>query len=156
MKIQRITYGPKRFVGLKKVFTFDEVKEARTYDEGYAKIMTYLSEHKIQPSGAPVNIYFTWDEAAQKTTMAIAFPVDWVESVQDSELELIEIPESKAIRAAHHGDYMRLKETHEAMMDYLKQNDLEFDKYGIEEYLSDPKTEPDQSKWITGVYYTIK
>ncbi len=83
-------------------------------------------------------------------------PVGGVDNVDDPDLELMTIEASKAAKTVHMGDYANLKESHEALMNYLKENNLEFDKYAIEEYVTDPKSEPDQSKWMTNIYYTIK
>jgi effector-binding domain-containing protein len=39
------------------------------------------------------------------------------------------------------------------MDDYLKANKLKAGAPVIEEYVTDPGTEPDESKWLTKIYY---
>ncbi len=156
MEIEQINFGPKTYLGIKKVMTFDEMRDGKNYEYALGKAMAYLGEKQMQPVGVPTSIYFTWDEENQKTEMGIAIPVEGLTEVDDVELELMTIEESKAIKAVHVGEYMKLKDAHEALMKYSQENSLEFDKYAIEEYMSDPVKEPDQSKWVTNVYYTIK
>lgn len=156
MSIEQTNFGPQTYLGVKKLITFEQMRDKKTYEEAYGKIMTYMGTNNLQPSGPPTNIYFTWDEEKQETELGVAMPVGGVDNVDDPDLELMTIEASKAAKTVHMGDYANLKESHEALMNYLKENNLEFDKYAIEEYVTDPKSEPDQSKWMTNIYYTIK
>jgi effector-binding domain-containing protein len=44
---------------------------------------------------------------------------------------------------------------HGAMADYMKEKGLEHSVV-IEEYLSDPGSEKDSTKWLTNIFYVIK
>ncbi len=156
MEFEQLRFGPKTYLGVRGVVTFEEMRDSKRYEYALSKTMNYLREKGLTPSGPPVTLYYTWDEANQKTDRGIAIPVEGVTEVEDDELVLMEIEESKVVKAVHVGEYMKLIETHDALTKYLQDNKLEFDKYAIEEYMTDPMSEPDQSKWVTNVYYTIK
>jgi effector-binding domain-containing protein len=156
MQVEQITFGPQKYIGLKTTVTFDELKEKNTYESAYGKIMAYFQAINIQPVGAPVTIYFSWDEENKKTDIGIGFPVNDLDLVEDDDLELITVEESKATKTVHVGDYMKLKDTHAGMMEWLKENSLESGSYVIEEYQTSPDSEPDMEKWMTNIYYTIK
>jgi effector-binding domain-containing protein len=156
MDFEKIIFDPKTYLGIRKVLSFDEMKAGKTYEYVFGKVMQYLSTHGLSPVGAPVSIYYSWDEPNQQTEMGIGFPVEGLAELDDPELTLMTIEESKAVKAVHKGDYMKLKDTHDQLMKYLQENNLQYDKYAIEEYLTDAKTEPDVSKWITNVYYMVK
>ncbi len=156
MNFESVNFGPKTYLGIRKILTFEEMKDGKNYEYAFGKVMGYLGEKGMVPVGPPVSIYFSWDEVNQKTEMGIGFPVEGLTEVEDGELVLMPIEESKAVKVLHVGDYMKLKDTHDALMKYLQENNLEFDKYAIEEYLTDANREPDVSKWMTNVYYTVK
>ena len=156
MEIKKTTFSPQSYVGIKKITTFDEMRDAKTYEMVYGEIMAYLGKNNIKCTGAPVNIYYTWDEEKQETMMAIAMPVNDVDSVNNDELELMHIEESATLVATHVGDYVSLKDSHEAVEKNMKENGLELGEYVIEEYLTNPRVESDKSKWLTNIYYLVK
>lgn len=156
MEIQKIAFGPKTFLGVKELVTFEQMKDRVMYEEKFAKITKYLSDHFITPAGPPTNIYFTWDEEKQETMLGVAFPVEGVESVESEDVELMELPESQAVEALHEGDYENLHKTHKALWDYIEEHSLEWGDWALEEYLTDPTTETDGSKWQTNVVYAIE
>jgi effector-binding domain-containing protein len=54
------------------------------------------------------------------------------------------------------GGYSGIGKAHEAMDAYMASNKLEQKAPVIEEYITDPGSEPDSSKWLTKIMYLIK
>jgi len=54
------------------------------------------------------------------------------------------------------GGYNGLEQAHLAMDDYMKANNLENQPPVIEEYITDPGSEPDSNKWVTKITYLVK
>jgi effector-binding domain-containing protein len=51
------------------------------------------------------------------------------------------------------GSYDHLDVPHNAIESYIKENDLEVLGPALEEYVTDPGSEPDTSKWETHIFY---
>jgi len=103
--------------------------------------------------GMPKAIYYEWDEENKMTELAAAIQVK--ESMEMKGYSPIEIPAGKALHIDYYGSYEGSPEAHYAMDDYMKEKGLE-SSLVIEEYVTDPTTEPDASKWLTKIVYVLK
>jgi effector-binding domain-containing protein len=155
MDIKETTFGPKKYLTLRKSIAISQITDKEMYDEAGSKLGVYMRANELRPSGPWSVLYFSWDEAAKKAEIGIAFPIDGLDSVDDPELSVVEIPESKAVMATLRGPYEGLGKTHQALGRYLSENELETDLpiMAIEEYIVDPMGEPDPEGWITNIYY---
>lgn len=88
MNIEQINFQTQSYIGIKRLISFDTMKDEAFYTEIYGKIMTYVKTNNVQITGAPVNIYFTWDVEKKETNMAVAMPVADNVDVNDTELEI--------------------------------------------------------------------
>lgn len=104
-------------------------------------------------TGMPRGIYYEWDMENNMTDMAAAVPVKAAMEVDD--FTNIEVPAGKALHIDYYGSFEGSAEAHYAMDDYLKEKGVE-SALVMEEYVTDPTTEPDTSKWLTKIYYTLK
>lgn len=155
MNILQIPYGPKTYIGVKKTIQTSELSNKDLYGEAYQLINDYIQDRGIKVNGQPVTAYFTWDEESQETCMAPSIPVENVTTLDTSELILIQIPECEAVFAEHWGHYMDLVDTHKAVVQYLENEQVGDPSMTIEEYVTDPGKEEDDSKWLTNVYYIV-
>ena len=156
MDIQETTFGPKKYLTLKKSISTDQVTDKAMYDQAGKKLGEYMGKNGIKPVGAWSVIYFTWDEANKKTDIGIAFPVAGVEAVNDPELSLVDVPQSQASMAVLKGDYSGLGATHEGLMKYTREKNFVTQNVpvmAIEEYLVSPMQDPMPQNWLTNVYY---
>jgi effector-binding domain-containing protein len=101
--------------------------------------------------GAPVGLYYTWDERAMKSSMAAGIPI--FGSLQTTEVKTVRLSMSTAYIIDYYGSYEGSMYAHLALDNYLKQKGLKMRSPVIEEYLTDPGAEPDTSKWLTRIYY---
>ena len=85
--------------------------------------------------------------------MAAAIPVK--EALALKNYISLDIPSKKAIQIDYFGDYAGTAEAHSAMDDFLLDHGLFKEVPVIEEYVTDPSTESDPSKWLTKVTYYL-
>jgi effector-binding domain-containing protein len=151
-EIQEVDFPETTYLGVKEEITFDQMRDAETYGAAYGKVMEYITTNDIIPSGPPVNIYFTWDDEAELTTMGIGMPVTDITEIDSEDLELMVVGPSKALKAVHKGAYMKLFMTHNQLMKHQGANEYEFNDLTIEEYV----TEADAKPLLTNVYMLVK
>lgn len=156
MPITEITFGPKKYLTLKKSIAISQVSDKDMYDQAGKKLGGYMAEHGLTPSGAWSVLYFTWDQAAGKTDLGIAFPVDGLEGVEDPGLSMVEIPECKAAMDVLHGSYEGLAAVHKGLMQYTREKEYSgqgLPVMAVEEYVVDPMQEPNPESLVTNIYY---
>ena len=114
-------------------------------------LMQEIQKRGLKMTGAPCGIYFTWDEATQTSDMAAAVPIG--PSVRAKDLTVIQIPATKAYVIDYYGTYESVANAHYAFNIFLAKSNLTQKLPVIEEYITDPMTEKDSSKWLTRIYY---
>jgi AraC family transcriptional regulator len=72
-----------------------------------------------------------------------------------NEVEYFELPAGKVLFVKHFGGYDTSR-SHEAIEEFMQDFNITCDDYIWEVYVTDPATEPDESKWETDIYYPIK
>lgn len=105
--------------------------------------------------GMPSCLFFKMDDRGGKADMAVAIPVTNPMSIPG--LSTLTIPERRALTIDFYGDNTDTSKAHDAMKQYLKDQDLLYDSPVVEEYVTDPSTEKDVSKWLTKItYYPVE
>ncbi len=126
----------------------------------YAKNLHLLLEAsmkaKLEMAGAPAGLYFKWDEASRSTIMAAAIPVKGNANTKVKGFETLVVPAGKNLHIAYLGGYYGIGNAHMEMDTYMKEKNLLQGIPMIEEYVSDPGSEPDSTKWLTNIYYPVK
>ncbi|MDQ3099761.1 MAG: SRPBCC family protein [Bacteroidota bacterium] len=110
----------------------------------------------IQPAGQPTSIFFEWDEKNMIADVMAAIPVQAAENVTVKGFETYTVPTSKMLHIPYYGAYDRSENAHYAMDEMIKANELTHYGNVLEEYVTDPTTEPDTAKWLTNIYYMIR
>ncbi|MEQ9374741.1 MAG: SRPBCC family protein [Imperialibacter sp.] len=152
-KIEPIEMSSRTYIGIKDTVKWADMQTfmASSFGAAYGE----LTKKKAPMAGAPSSIYFVWDEANEQTVMAAAIPVEGEYSLDGFEA----FPAGgSGYKIAYYGAYEGSGEAHYAMDDYFTAKGLEMteDIMVIEEYVTDPTTEADTSKWLTNVYYILK
>lgn len=128
--------------------------EIPTMGDFFAKYFPALAEKAgADMTGMPRGVYYEWDQENNMTDMAAAVPVKAAMDVEG--FSNIEVPAGKALHIDYYGSFEGSAEAHYAMDDYMKEKGIE-SALVMEEYVTDPTTEPDTSKWLTKIYYTLK
>ena len=119
----------------------------------YGKLMYALGRAQLEMAGMPSALYYNWDEEAGTTDLAPVAPL--AEPVELAEFETTTIPAGPALQIDFYGSYDNLGEPHIALDSFSNNFDLEIGIPVIEEYVTDPSTEPDTSKWLTRITYPL-
>ena len=125
------------------------------YSKNLPAVMTELQKSGAQMDGMPTGLYYTWDMEKGMTTMVAAIGVKGNVKAPAG-MEVINVPASKALMIKYVGGYYGIGGAHTAMDEYIKANQAEHVAPVIEEYVTDPGTEPDSNKWVTKITYLIK
>ncbi len=152
-EVKTINFPAKTFVGVRKTIGVDAIETF--YQENLPKIFGKVTKAEGEANGQPCGFFYDYNETTQLTDMAAVIPVKQKVDI-GKEFSTIEIPAQKALLINYYGDYHGTGKAHEAMEAYIKANNLKGKMPAIEEYVTDPTTEPDQSKWLTKIYYFLE
>jgi effector-binding domain-containing protein/uncharacterized protein YndB with AHSA1/START domain len=150
-KVQTVELPLRHFVALRQ--TVDMSEMTAVFGANTPKVYQAVEQAGLAMAGMPCGLYYTWDEAAGTSDCAQAIPL--AEAHQLKGFETIEVAENEALLIEYYGGYEGLGAAHMAIEGYCKQHGLEAGVPAIEEYVTDPGSEPDTSKWLTRVYYPL-
>lgn len=143
------------YLAKKASVTFDKVEDF--YKENFPAIMESAAKAGIEPSGTPAGLFYRWDVDINTAEMAAAIPVAENEKISSvKKFERIDVAGGKALHIAYYGPYEKTEAAHNAMNEYMTEKGLNLNGEVIEEYVTDPSTEPDPNKWLTNIYYLVK
>ncbi len=144
----------KLFVGKRDVVNWADMKVF--YGKNFSAGMAAVGKAGVQPSGARSAVYFEWNEKDMTADMIAGIPVPLEAKAKLKGLDVYETPASKALTIDYYGGYSGLMAPHTAMDEYIKANGIEHHSNVVEEYVSDPGSEPDSTKWLTRITYLVK
>lgn len=121
----------------------------------YEKIGAACGQSGHEIVGAPVGLFWEWNEETQFADMAAGMAVKPKGQIAYKDLEKFEIPASKCLLIAYYGAYEKTADAHATLENYMKEKSLNLNVV-LEEYVTDPGAEPDTSKWLTNIYYILK
>lgn len=152
LEIHGITY-----MALRRQMTIDSTNSmAAFFQDAYGKIGAYLGP-RMANVGAPVSLTWTWDEEAGTTDMAAAIPLAPApDPGQPNETIATSAGNMHVYDTMlvfdYYGPYEGVKSAYTEMMSWLAAQGKEMIPPSVEQYVTDPGTEPDPAKWLTKVY----
>jgi effector-binding domain-containing protein len=123
--------------------------------EMFGELMNFTSSAKAEQAGYPLSMYHKWDEVNQFTVFENAIPVNR-ELTGKGRIQFKVMPATRAVLGVHFGAYDKTYDLYMAMDEFVAEFGLETSSGPIEEYVTDPMTEPDTSKWQTNIYFPVK
>ncbi|MBP6681041.1 MAG: SRPBCC family protein [Saprospiraceae bacterium] len=153
LKIMPGEYAGGKYLGIHSSMGFDKIPSF--YEISYGAIFPALEKAGGKPAGMPAGLYYEWD--VEKMTADLAAAVAFTGDIKTpAGMEVINLPAAKSLTIDYMGGYNGIGSAHEAMDAYMKENNLEQLTPVIEEYVTDPASEPDSTKWLTKVVYFVK
>lgn len=149
--IEELNWEAKTYYGVKSKLSFDKISEF--FGQSYGKIGAAMQKAKAEMISAPSAIYFTFDEQTMVTDVAAVMEVAKGKELKG--VEKFDLPASKVLKIAYYGAYDKSGEAHYAMDNYMKEHNLS-QSFVLEEYVTDPMTEKDTTKWLTNIFYLVK
>jgi effector-binding domain-containing protein len=150
--VKETIFPATNYAVIQKVVKYQDIQQF--FASSFPKISEVMEKKRIRMSGAPVGLYFDFDEQSMTTNMAAAIPIR--SKLTAGDVRTITVPRSAACYVDYYGSYSGLLYPHEAIDFYLKKNGLTYQSPVIEEYVTDPMSEPDSTKWLTKIYYLVK
>ncbi|MCC6722922.1 MAG: SRPBCC family protein [Saprospiraceae bacterium] len=156
-EVKETNFPGATYLGIRQEASFDEAMKQSFFSERIGKVMGLMEKAKLQGAGSPTSVYFLWDEATKKTDMAVAMPIAKGTAIAgDPSIKVFDVPANKALVVDYYGAYEGIGKAHEALTAYVKEKGLKEIAPVLEEYLTDPEVEKDQSKWLTKIYYFVE
>ncbi|MFT5512410.1 MAG: effector-binding domain-containing protein [Bacteroidia bacterium] len=138
-----------KYVGKKGVVNMADMK---TYFDANMPVLGALCKDNM--IGAPAALYWTWDEENMQSEMTVAMPVDMEKAPEG--YAFYEQPAGAYITVDYFGAYDEgMKAPHEALSAYMESNNMTMAGAVMEEYMTDPGTESDPTKWLTKISYPV-
>lgn len=141
------------FVGIRRLIKQSDLDAF--YTEVFPKLFAAFEKNKLTASGPTCSLTFVWDDSTHMADIAAALPIaSRVEKIDT--FSVFTIPASSSLKIDYFGKYDTIGSAHLAMEDYMRLKELDMIPPCIEQYITDPATEPDTSKWHTKLTYFVK
>jgi effector-binding domain-containing protein len=141
------------YAGLRKTLPMTSLDTF--FSVNYPKIQDALQHGGLHPGATKASLTFLWDDQNKIADIAAVLPVKESKKLSDS-LQVFNMRGGKAIEIEFMGAYDSIGNAHLAMGDYMTFKKLRVIPPVIEQYISDPKTEPDTSRWLTKLIYFVE
>ena len=119
----------------------------------YGQLMNFMGENRLTMTDMPYAIYHKMDGGL--IDLECGIPVDKAIDPRGSILAGI-MPGKTYASADHFGSYETLEKTHSFIQKWIQDNGFNLAGSPMEKYLTDPQKEPDQTKWVTAIYYPVQ
>jgi effector-binding domain-containing protein len=144
--VTKSEFASQTFAGFRKQVSWEDLGEH--FEMTFGQLGKMIAKGQLTPTGAPVGIYFTWDEVNQQTDCMIGFPVNGpVEGLEQQTLS------GNALTIEYYGPEEETGKAHEAMAKYMEYHGLNIPAVAMEQYMNSRDTEPDPAKRLTKVIY---
>lgn len=150
-KVTEVYQGAKHYIMNRQVVDADKMQQF--YTQYLGAIFTKVQGKNIEMDGMPCGLFYSWKDSNGKTDMAAAIPIKAPMDIPGTISQTI--GDGKALVVDYYGDYNKVQPAHDAISDYMKDHNLLVNYPIIQEYITDPTTEKDPSKWLTKITYYI-
>jgi effector-binding domain-containing protein len=152
-EVKQMNFPSTTYAMYRQVVKMDEIQKFFALN-----LQAIFSE--IQKSGATpgvlTGLYYSWDEGKQETDMAAAIPIPAGTILSDPTITVENITASKAVYVDYYGTYDKLISAYNSIDKYLADKKLKQKSPAIEQYITDPQTESDSSKWHTRIIFLVE
>lgn len=125
------------------------------YEKNLGAVMQAVQAGGLEMQSMPLGLYYTWDMEKGMTNLLAGVAVK-ADTKAPAGMEVVTLAPGRAAVMNYMGGYHGLYGAHMEMENYFKQNNYEQMAPVIEEYITDPGSEPDSNKWVTKITYLIK
>jgi len=152
--IQPGEYPGGQFLGARAMVNMADMQQF--YGDNLGKAFEALKAANLQMTGMPHGLYYSWDMEKGESDMAAAIPFTGTLKKVPDGMSVIDVPAARSLTIEYMGGYGGMAGPHNAMDAYIQENGLTQLTPVMEEYVTDPGTEPDSMKWVTKIIYLVK
>jgi hypothetical protein len=142
---------PAQYLGFRA--NVDTTAVAAFFADSMPRLFEALEKTATELTGPPSGLFWAWADG--KADCATAAPVKAAKKYADG-LSVFALPGGRALVVDYFGPSAGSMEAHLAMDEYMAKKNLDMVPPVLEEYVTDPATEPDTAKWLTKVIYFVK
>lgn len=151
-EVSEIEWAEKNCLAIRQVVKFQDM--SAFFGTHYPKMFEAITKGGGKP-GVPLGVYYMYDEEKMEADMAAAIPYEGGKVAAKGYSEL-KLPATKAYSMDYYGDYAKMQAPYATMFEFMKKNfNRENPDMVVEEYISDPMSEPDTTKWHTKIYFFV-
>ncbi len=147
-----VTLTPKTIVYMSGTGKWESAFD--TILEAFRNVYGFLDKQGVKPSGDPLLIYTSADDDGFQFQAAVPIAEE-LKDPPKGDIAMGKSPEGKAFKFVHRGSYDSMDNTYEAIANFFDQQNLDAKETFIEEYLTDPRTTP-QDKLVINVFVPVK
>ncbi|WP_430972409.1 SRPBCC family protein [Sunxiuqinia rutila] len=138
------------FVSIRQTIELEDVSEQMGIN--YGQLINFINQNDLAMTNMPYAIYHKID--GNLIDLECGIPVNSKVEAQENILTGT-MPAKTYAAADHFGSYDHLEQTHSFIQKWIQNNELQLAGSPMEQYLTDPQKEPDESKWVTAIYYPV-
>lgn len=144
--------GKMNVLGIREKMNVADINSAK-FGEWFGAISRSVNKHKLQFAGAPMAIYYSYDN--NMSDLEAAIPVAG-EAKDDGKVKYHEVPACKALVVKYFGNYNKVEPVYNAAFEYIGKQGMKSAGPPMEIYVTDPATEKDTTKWLTEIAFPIQ
>jgi effector-binding domain-containing protein len=152
VEIHEVDFPGRTLICKRATLNMNEISQF--YAQNLGLISKAVSDAKLNMSGPPTGLFFSWDDKTMSTELAACIPVS-DQKAKVKNYETVNVPGGKALHVAYKGAYDKMEKTYDAVHAYMKEKGID-NSMVLEEYASDPMSEKDTAKWLTNIYFILK
>jgi effector-binding domain-containing protein len=126
---------------------------SKNLGEAYGKIGAQAGKNGAKMAGAPLAIYYHWENDDFDFDAAVPFDKKVAGS---GEVKAGEIKAGNVVMTNYYGAYDKVGKAHDLIHEWLQKNNKKLKGAAWEVYANDPGTVKDTALWLTKVYYPIE
>jgi len=154
-EIEPFDYPGGQYLGVRRMVGISDGGITQMYQESLPKAYGIAAQNEALGEGMPRGLFYEYDNKNDQTDLAAVVPVSKAVTAVD-DVQMIKVPASKGLMINYYGSYEGGEAPHLAMEKYMSARGLKVKHPVMEEYVTDPTTEPDTSKWLTKIFYLIE
>ncbi len=121
------------------------------------EMLPAVFDHVMGNGGAPTGMPFArYDTLSDDTSDIEAGAPVAAHVAETDQIKQSKLPAGPAVKLTHLGPYENLSAAHTTLNEWLEENKREAAGPPWEIYVTDPGSEPDNTKWVTEVYYPLE
>lgn len=123
------------------------------FARAYGQVSGAMQAQGLTPSGPPFALYFGMP--TDTVEVEAGFPVSGALKTESAAVHAGRLPGGKCVHGLHLGPYETMGKTYDALWQWAGEQHLTPHTQMWESYLSDPKAEPDPTKWRTEIFWPV-
>lgn len=140
-----------KYVSLREEIELEAV--STKMGEMYSQLINFVDRNDLSMTDMPYSIYHKID--GNRIDLEFGIPIDY-EIEPQGQIRYGKMASKSYATADHIGSYENLEKTHSFIQRWISENGLTLDGSPMEKYQTDPQQQPDESKWVTVIYYPVR